>query len=573
MLFTTYRYALFVGAALCAYYLFARFSRGRHAQNLVLVVLSYAFYAAWDWRWCLLLAGVTATGFVGGVLLDRSPAHRRLILVLILVLDLFTLGVFKYFRFFADSFASLLRGVGLHPDWVTLNLVLPIGISYYVFQNLSYVIDVYRRDLAATAGVVEYATALSFFPQLLAGPITRPRAPAAATLRAPRLRRPACPRRAAPDPVGTNQEDAHRRQHRRAGRLRVVEYRPGRRSRAGHRRPCCTPSRSTATSPGTPISPSARPSSSTCVSSKNFDYPYFSTSVRMFWRRWHITLASWMRDYVYIPLGGNRVGPTAPGLQRARHLPAGRPLARRQLDVRGLGPAPRLVPVVESQLRAGRQRTANARTRSWLAVVVAVVVFALVTVRLGVLPSAVDERCNRVLRPRFFAVPLGAVDHLRYVPYLALSAAPARSTSGSRGAGSMASPSQWLPLPVRWVVVSGACAWRSCCSATWAAVRGSMSSSRRGAISFLLRVAVFVLRVHRWWPKCGCAPSTPASEAPLYHQDTGPMIYQVRPARSTRRPVHGRASRTNEVVEWRVNNDGWNSAVDYQPAAELNRSL
>jgi hypothetical protein len=97
-------------------------------------------------------------------------------------------------RFFADSFASLLAGVGLHADGVTLSLVLPIGISYYVFQNLAYVMDVYRRDLVATAGVLEYATALSFFPQLLAGPMHTPAR--AICFRnysgAPHLRRPAC---------------------------------------------------------------------------------------------------------------------------------------------------------------------------------------------------------------------------------------------------------------------------------------------------------------------------------------------------------------------------------------------
>lgn len=155
MLFTTYKYALFVAVAFCVYYLAPRLSRGRNLQNLALLGLSYFFYALWDWRWCLLLLGVTATGFLAGILLDRSQAHRRMILIMTLVVDLGALGVFKYFGFFAESFASLLARFGLHADWVTLNLVLPVGMSYYVFQNLSYVIDVYRRNLAATTGVVE----------------------------------------------------------------------------------------------------------------------------------------------------------------------------------------------------------------------------------------------------------------------------------------------------------------------------------------------------------------------------------------------------------------------------------
>ncbi|MFA5314213.1 MAG: hypothetical protein WC375_13005, partial [Methanomassiliicoccales archaeon] len=175
MLFTSYKYALFVILAFCVYYVAAKVTRGRRMQNLALLGLSYLFYALWDLRWCALLLGITASGFIGGLLLGRVRSRRGLILVAILLINLGALGAFKYFGFFADSFASLLGTVGLRADWVTLNLVLPIGISYYAFQNLSYVIDVYRRDEIATSGVVEYATALSFFPQLLAGPITRPR--------------------------------------------------------------------------------------------------------------------------------------------------------------------------------------------------------------------------------------------------------------------------------------------------------------------------------------------------------------------------------------------------------------
>jgi alginate O-acetyltransferase complex protein AlgI len=175
MLFTSYKYALFVVAAFCIYYVAAGFSKGRRPQNFVLLVFSYAFYALWDVRWCLLLAGITATGFLGALLLERPRAQRKLILTTVIILDLAALGTFKYLGFFVDSFSSALQSVGLHADWATLHLVLPIGLSYYLFQNLSYVIDVYRRDFPATRGALEYATALSFFPQLLAGPITRPR--------------------------------------------------------------------------------------------------------------------------------------------------------------------------------------------------------------------------------------------------------------------------------------------------------------------------------------------------------------------------------------------------------------
>ena len=175
MLFTSYRYALFVVVAFGIYYLAARFSHGRRLQNIVLLGLSYAFYAMWDWRWCLILLCVTATGFFGALLIELPEGRRRLVVVAVVIVDLCTLGVFKYLGFFADSFSAAAERIGLNADWATLNVVLPIGLSYYLFQNLSYVIDVYRGDLRATRGVVEYASALSFFPQLLAGPITRPR--------------------------------------------------------------------------------------------------------------------------------------------------------------------------------------------------------------------------------------------------------------------------------------------------------------------------------------------------------------------------------------------------------------
>lgn len=308
MLFTSYQYGVFAVLAFATYYVVTRASRGRLAQNLVLLLLSYVFYAIWDWRWCLLLAGVTATGFFGALLLTRLEARRGLVLLAVLLVNLAALGTFKYFGFFADSFAALLRGFGLHADSVTLSLVLPIGISYFTFQNLSYVIDVYRRELPATRGVVEYATALSFFPQLLAGPITRPRD------LVPQLSR--C----------RTYDDARARDGLRqvlwgltkkmliADNIGVqVDYVWHNISRMDgvslvtaavlySIQIYCDFSGYADIAIGTAKLFNLR-------LSKNFDYPYFSVSMRMFWRRWHITLASWMRDYVYIPLGGSRVGP------------------------------------------------------------------------------------------------------------------------------------------------------------------------------------------------------------------------------------------------------------------------
>jgi alginate O-acetyltransferase complex protein AlgI len=138
MLLTSYKFGLFVAVAFSAFYLAGWiWRRGRfRLDNWALLVFSYGFYAIWDWRWCLLLIGVTETGLVAGLALERWPRRRKLVLVLALVSNLAALGAFKYFHFFADSFAQLLNAFGLHADSVSLNLVLPIGLSYYVFQNL-----------------------------------------------------------------------------------------------------------------------------------------------------------------------------------------------------------------------------------------------------------------------------------------------------------------------------------------------------------------------------------------------------------------------------------------------------
>lgn len=422
MLFTSYKYALFVALAFCVYYAAARVSRCRLMQNLALLALSYLFYAFWDWRWCLLLGGVTATGFLAGKLLGGPSAHRRLILVVTLIVDLGALCIFKYFRFFGESFATLLAGVGLHADWVTLNLVLPVGISYYVFQNLSYVIDVYRRDVVPTSGVVEYATALSFFPQLLAGPITRPRD------LVPQL----FERRAFDD---QRARDGMRQILWGLTKKMLIADNIGVQvdyvwSNIGHIdgltlaiaaflysiQIYCDFSGYADIAIGTAKLFNLR-------LSKNFEYPYFSTSVQMFWRRWHMTLASWMRDYLYIPLGGSRVGP----LRRAFNvlvtfLAVGLwHGANWTFIVWGLLHGSYLV--IESWLRAARRRrTSDAGVRTRVPVVGAAIVFILATFawvffRAPSITAAIEYFA------RALAVPLGAGDHARYVPVLALSSA------------------------------------------------------------------------------------------------------------------------------------------------------
>jgi alginate O-acetyltransferase complex protein AlgI len=462
MLFTTYKYALFVAVGFCIYYLAARVSRGRHVQNLALLALSYCFYALWDWRWCLLLAAITATGFFAGLLLERFATYRRLILILTVVIDLGALGVFKYLGFFAASFASFLAHSGLSADWATLNLVLPVGISYYVFQNLSYVVDIYRHDLPATKGVVEYGTALSFFPQLLAGPITRPRD------LLPQLfeRRAFDDQRArdgmrqilwgltkkmmVADNIGVQVDYVWSNIGSVDGltlAICAVLY---------SIQIYCDFSGYADIAIGTAKLFNLR-------LSRNFDYPYFSTSVQMFWRRWHMTLANWMRDYVYVPLGGSRRG----ALRRQFNVIVTFLLvglwhgASWTFVVWGLLHGAYLA--IENLLRGRGRRTAEARdfgeigtrVRSWTIVVTAVVAFVLVTFawiffRAPSLHAAIDYLA------RGLAQPFGAGDHYRYVPVLALSAGLLVYEWFTRRWEHGLSVAR-LPLPARWVAYLAAC--------------------------------------------------------------------------------------------------------------------
>ena len=225
-----------------------------------------------------------------------------------MVLNLGMLGFFKYFNFFAESLHALLLNAGVPIPLSHLEVVLPIGISFYTFQSMSYVIDVYRREIAPTRNLIQFATFVSFFPHLVAGPIMRPSSLLPQVASQTAVRSASVLRRLVPDLLGPAQE----------GRRSPTTWRSssttcsaaGRRSTAAW--PCWRstrlPSRSTATSRATPTSPAA---SAKCLGFEmplNFNLPYFATSPKDFWSRWHISLSTWLRDYLYIPLGGGRGG-------------------------------------------------------------------------------------------------------------------------------------------------------------------------------------------------------------------------------------------------------------------------
>lgn len=145
-------------------------------QNLFIVVASYTFYGWWDWRFLLLMALTTFCSFLSGILLERNEHHRqkqKLISAANIVFNLFILCLFKYCNFFGENLAVLLKCLGWEVDWITLDILLPVGISFYTFQALSYTIDVYQHKIKPTHDIIAFFAFISFFPQLVAGPIER----------------------------------------------------------------------------------------------------------------------------------------------------------------------------------------------------------------------------------------------------------------------------------------------------------------------------------------------------------------------------------------------------------------
>ncbi|MEO5426282.1 MBOAT family protein, partial [Bacteroides ovatus] len=168
MLFNSFEFLVFLPIVFLLYW-FA-FKKLR-AQNLFVVVASYLFYGWWDWRFLILIAFTTLCSYASGILLERQEGHRhiqRLISIANIVLNLTILGIFKYFNFFSENLQHLFQWFGFELDWVTLDILLPVGISFYTFQALSYTIDIYRHKMKPTHDIVAFFSFISFFPQLVA---------------------------------------------------------------------------------------------------------------------------------------------------------------------------------------------------------------------------------------------------------------------------------------------------------------------------------------------------------------------------------------------------------------------
>ncbi len=174
MLFNSFEFLIFLPIVFLLYWSI----KNLRAQNVLLVVCSYFFYGWWDWRFLALIFVSSLVDFtVGRSIFKTTDAHRRRILLVIsLVVNLGILGFFKYYDFFIDSFSDLLEVLGMQANRSSLRIILPVGISFYTFQTLSYTIDIYRREVEPTRNFFGFACFVTMFPQLVAGPIVRYRA-------------------------------------------------------------------------------------------------------------------------------------------------------------------------------------------------------------------------------------------------------------------------------------------------------------------------------------------------------------------------------------------------------------
>lgn len=277
-------------------------------QNMFLLVASYVFYGWWDWRFLLLIFITSLSSYVCGIAIQRWRHRRnkaRMALWGNVVLNLGILACFKYFNFFADNLAAMFGLLGFNPDMPTLNVILPVGISFYTFQSLGYVIDIYRQKMNATTSPLSFFTYIAFFPQLVAGPIER------ASGLLPQIQKS----RQFNDGQAT--EGLRRMLWGFFKKMVVADN--------------CALGVDAIWNDYADASPLTLIAGMVLFSfqiygdfsgysdiaigtarlfgielMENFRLPYLSRNMVEFWRRWHVSLMTWFRDYVYIPLGGSR---------------------------------------------------------------------------------------------------------------------------------------------------------------------------------------------------------------------------------------------------------------------------
>lgn len=308
MLFNSIEFLFFLPIVFLIYW--ALYRHGK-LQNLFVVVASYIFYGWWNYKFLFLIFFTTCCSFLSGVLIakfrESNVGLSKAVSIANIVINLLVLGVFKYYNFFVESFIDIMRLAGINMNFTSLNIILPVGISFYTFQALSYSIDVYKGRIGATKDIIAFFAYISFFPQLVAGPIER-----ATNLLPQFLSKRHFDYHAAVDglrqalwgffmkvvvadncAVGVNNIFL---EYRNLDSLTLLYgaflftvqiY--------------CDFSGYSHIAIGT-----AKLFGINLM--QNFNYPYFSRDISEFWRKWHISLTTWFRDYLYIPMGGSRCG-------------------------------------------------------------------------------------------------------------------------------------------------------------------------------------------------------------------------------------------------------------------------
>lgn len=308
MLFNSIEFLIFLPFVFIIYW---TLNKNKNLQNLFIVLASYIFYGWWDYRFLFLIIFTTVCSFVSGIFINRFRETRKLMAKLIaglnISVNLLILIIFKYYNFFADSLVSLASTAGIRLGFTELNIILPVGISFYTFQALSYSIDIYKGKIRATRNIPAFFAYIAFFPQLVAGPIER-----ATNLLPQFYKAKTFDYNSATDglqqalwgffmkvvvadncALGVNNIFL---EYRNLDSITLIygaflfsiqiycDF-------AGYSNIAIGISRLFGIS-----------------LMQNFNFPYFSRDISEFWRRWHISLTTWFRDYIYIPLGGSRCG-------------------------------------------------------------------------------------------------------------------------------------------------------------------------------------------------------------------------------------------------------------------------
>jgi D-alanyl-lipoteichoic acid acyltransferase DltB (MBOAT superfamily) len=305
MFFNSFAFAVFLPIVFLLYWFV--FNKNKKYQNLILILASYYFYSCWDWRFLFLLVFSTFLDYSTGIKIEKSEkvSTRKFWFWLSIIVNLGFLGIFKYYNFFASSFADLLNGLGLKTSPFLLDVVLPVGISFYTFHGLSYVIDIYYKRIKAEYNFIDYSLFVSYFPLLVAGPIER------ATHLLPQVK-------------------AKRTFDFEKAKQGLYQLLWGLVKKVVIADTCATYANAIFDNYENMNSLSlilgaiyfafqiygdfSGYSDMALGMSKlfgidllkNFNYPYFSRDIAEFWRRWHISLSSWFKDYLYIPLGGSK---------------------------------------------------------------------------------------------------------------------------------------------------------------------------------------------------------------------------------------------------------------------------